>query len=251
MIGTSIQETFVLPSHGKVYGEEFDPHVTLRSMTTLEEMRRLSHGDSEYRIMSDIIDACITSKLPISSYDMCLGDYQFLLHKLRAVTYGKEYKMAYQCPNCGEVVSTTVDLDDLDVVEYDEEALGSMSLTLPVTEKKITLSMQTPRMLDEIKEKAKALKKKTKDQAVNYEILFATMSFISTVEGKTMDEPHLEQFVRDLPMKDVYAIIQKGDELNRKVGLDTSIIAICPECGYESVTQFRIQPEFFGPSVVV
>ena len=105
-------------------------------------------------------------------------------------------------------------------------------------------------MLDEINDKARELKKKTKDTSVNYTILFATMSFINKVDGKRLDDAQLENFVRGLNMKDVYAIIQKGDELNRKVGLDTMVLAKCPECGYESVTTFRIQPEFFGPTIV-
>ena len=33
---TTIAETFVLPSKGKLYGTEFDPHITLRSMTVAE-----------------------------------------------------------------------------------------------------------------------------------------------------------------------------------------------------------------------
>lgn len=245
----SIGETFVLPSKGLLYAEKFDPHVTLRSMTTEEEMRRLSPSGTEYKNMADAIQKCLETKLPIDVYDMCLGDYQFLLHKLRIVTYGSEYKMSMQCPHCGEVVQSTIDLNDLDVVEFDEKTFGSMELTLPVTKKTITLTLQTPRILDSITEKAKELKRKTKEQGVNYTILFATMSFIAKVDGERLDEIQLEKFVRKLPMKDVYAIIQKGDELNRKVGLDTMVLAKCPECGYESVVTFRIQPEFFGPTI--
>lgn len=246
---TTIRETFVLPSKGKVYGEPFDPHVTLRSMTTLEEMKRLSHGDSEYRTMATIIEDCLEKPLPISVYDLCLGDYQFLLHKLRVVTYGTEYNMTMQCPVCGEIVSTKVDLDDLEVHEFDEETFGSMELELPVSKKTITLTLQTPRMLDKVKEQAKEARRKTKDEYLNFEVLYGTMAFIAKVDGKRLDEIQLETFVRRLPMKDVYAIIQQGDALNRKVGMDAEVTATCKECGAESVVPFRVQSEFYGPTI--
>jgi wobble nucleotide-excising tRNase len=45
---------------------------------------------------------------------MALGDYEFLLHKLRIVTYGPEYKMALTCPYCGKEFETTADLEQLE-----------------------------------------------------------------------------------------------------------------------------------------
>ena len=149
----TIQEKFTLPSKGLLYAEKFNPVVTLRSMTTEEEMKRLAYNELEHETMAEIIDSCIIEDLPISSYDMCLGDYQFLLHKLRVVTYGPEYKMVIQCPNCGEVVSSSVNLDTETVQEFDEEKGLDLEITLPETKKVIKLSLQTPRMIHAVKSK--------------------------------------------------------------------------------------------------
>lgn len=247
-MATTIQETFTLPSKGLLYAEKFNPNITLRSMTTEEEMKRLSYSDSEYALMSEIIDDCIVgNKPPISVYDMCLGDYQFLLHKLRTVTLGSEYKMYIQCSNCGEVVEAKVDLDSLTVLEFDPEKLEGREITLPISKKKVILSFQTPHMLDTIEERAKALSKKNKDN-IDYRFLYLAMSFIKEIDGKELDSVMLENVVRKLPLRDVKYIIQKGDELNGKVGLDTVVAAKCPKCGYETVTTFRFGPEFWNPS---
>jgi predicted RNA-binding Zn-ribbon protein involved in translation (DUF1610 family) len=248
MSETTIQETFTLPSKGKLYETEFDPKITLRSMTTMDEMKRLSPSDSEYRTLSEIIESCIAEKLPISVYDMCMGDYIYLLHKLRIVTYGSEYKMVITCPNCGEIVNSIVDLDKELVIEYDPKNYEDMEITLPVTKKKILLRLQTPRMFDNIKDQAKELKMKTKDDSMNYELLFGTMSYIAKIDGSNVNDIQKEAFVRKLPMKDVYYILQKGAKFNGKVGIDTSVIAKCPKCGYECVTSFRPGQEFFGPT---
>ena len=71
----NISENFILPSKGKIYTENINPDVTLRSMTTADEMKRLSPSEFPYKKMSTIIDDCIIEDLPLSAYDMCIGDY--------------------------------------------------------------------------------------------------------------------------------------------------------------------------------
>lgn len=158
----TIFESFTLPSKGMVYSKEINPHVTLRSMTTLEEMKRLSPTDTPYKAMSEIIEACMKEKPGISVYDMCLGDYQFLLHKLRIVTYGPEYKMSIRCGKCGETSESIADLETIEVTEWTPEIVEKMVVTLPKTQHLVELRFQTPRDLDFIEYKAKEMKKKTK-----------------------------------------------------------------------------------------
>lgn len=247
---TTIKETFVLPSKGKMYGENAPEKVTLRSMTTQEDMELLGYSENEYKKLCDAIDACMVDGYPISSYDMVLGDYEFLLHKLRVVTFGSEYNMMLQCPNCKQIVKSKTNLDDIEVIEFDEKSIGKREITLPMTKKVVKLSFQTPRMLDKIKEQAKEYKKKKNKTGVNYELLFKVISFISKIDNEELEDSALEQMITKLPLKDALYIVQKGEELNRKVGLDTSLIAKCPECGYEVLTRFQFQSEFFAPTLI-
>ena len=87
---SSIIEEYKLPSHGKVYSKEINPEGTISSMTTEDEMKKLAPSDKQYKVMSDVIEGCMTEKPAIHVYDMCMGDYVYLLHKLRVVTYGKD-----------------------------------------------------------------------------------------------------------------------------------------------------------------
>lgn len=247
---TTIKETFTLPSKGKLYGNNLPEQITLRSMTTQEDMELLGYSDNEYKKLCDTIDACVVGGYPISSYDMILGDYEFLLHKLRVVTFGSDYNMVIQCPNCKQIVRSTTNLDEIKVVEYDPKALINREITLPMTKQVVKLSFQTPRMLDRIKAQAQEYKKKKNKQGVNYELLFKVMSFISRIDNEEIDEVTLEDRITKLPLKDALYIVQKGEELNRKVGLDTSITAKCTECGYEVSTRFQFQSEFFAPTFI-
>lgn len=245
---TTITERFTLPSKGLIYAEKFNPTVTLRSWTTEEEMLRCSPNELEHENIAKVIDACIVEELPISSYDMCVGDYTFLLHKLRIVSKGKIYPMIVQCPNCGEITKADVNLDTELVLEYDPEKGLDNELKLPISGDVIILSMQTPRKIDDVKMKAKEKKKKT-GLNLDYSIMYSAMSYISKVNGKVMNEVELENYVRKLKIEDLNAIRLKGIELDGKVGLDSSVIAKCQECNYEIVTTFREQPNFLGPVV--
>ena len=130
---TVIQEEYTLPSKGLIYPTKFNPDVKLRSMTVAEEMARLTASDKPYKVMADIIEACLLTRLPISVYDLCLGDYQYLLHKLRVVTYGPEYDIQIRCPHCGEIFDWHINLDELKVNEYSDEIEELKFIKLPVS----------------------------------------------------------------------------------------------------------------------
>lgn len=245
---TTITEKFTLPSKGLIYGESFNPTITLRSWTTEEEMLRCSPNELEHENMAKVIDACILEELPISSYDMCIGDYTFLLHKLRIVSQGRIYPMIVQCPNCNDIVKANVDLDKEIVHEFDPDKGLETEIKLPINGDVVKLSLQTPRMIDNIIIKTKERKTKT-GLNLDYSILFQAMSYVNTVNGKTLNEIDKENYVKKLDIQDLNFIRIKGVELDGKVGLDTSVIAKCTSCNYEVVTNFREQPNFLGPVV--
>ena len=253
-MNNAVNEVFTLPSKGQMYDIKFDPKVTLRSMSTMEELQRNSSNSDEYKTLCNIIEDCMLNKkdIPVSVYDMCIGDFQYLLYMLRTVTWGSEYKMACTCPNCGETVPFTVKLDEIEVHEYDEHTMDESSFELPTSKKNIKLTYQTPRILDLISSKAKEMKLRQQKKGLtvlDYESLYTAMYFIESVDGKHYDEIALERFVKGLPLKDFYEIIKRGNELNRKVGLDNSVIAKCSNCNYDIVTPFRLTSEFFVPTL--
>lgn len=244
----TIKESFILPSHGKIYKVPVEDHVSLRSMTTIEEMKRLSPSDYPYKMMAEIIDACIVDKPGISAYDMCLGDYQFLLHKLRIVTYGPEYSMACVCPFCGATNNVEVDLSSIEVMEWNDELIKYLSFTLPRTGKQIELNIQTPRMFDIVAERKKNILAKTEGN--EDPTLFLTLEeLIKSIDGQAVDPGKLAMFVRGLPMADANMILKCAEKMNTEVGLNTRVECACDNCHLKYNTSFRITGEFFGPSV--
>lgn len=247
MSNITINEDYILPSLGKIYGTPFDPHIKLRSMTVAEEMKRLSPTENPYKNMADIIENCLETKLPISVSDLCVGDYQFLLHKLRVVTYGPEYLMSIRCPICGEVFDYKLDLDSLLVNYFDESIDKLLEVKLPTLGKTIKLNFQSPKVLDKIEKDRKTLRKQNPNEDPTK--LLEAKSMIVSIDNKAPDLGDIDDFIKTMPAKDYLILENAMRKLNEKVGIENRFLTHCPECGEEIVSYFRFTSEFFRPSI--
>ena len=250
MDNITIVESFELPSKGKIYDSSVKSTFKLRSMTTEDEMKRLSHSEDTYRLLSEVIDSCFLEPIGISVYDMHIGDYQYILHRLRVVTYGSEYKVSSVCPICQNRDDYSIDLDSLEVQEFDEEEFKKYStFTLPKSKKQVEIKFITPRMLDQIEARKKEFSRKNSSSKIDNSLLYTTMSIIKSIDGRVYDPVKLEQIVRKLDLADTNAILKYGDKLNSLVGLRAIVPNICSLCGVDYKVPFRITGEFFGPSI--
>lgn len=245
----TVAENYELPSKGKVYSEKINPVIKLRSMTTEHEMQRLNHSDRPLKTMADIIDDCMVEPCGISSYDMCIPDYQFLLHKSRIVTYGPEYKAIHTCPLCGTQLNETINLESLEVKQFDESMNKYLSFELPRTKDRISVKIQTPRMLDNIQIRAKEKKKQMASFRGDFEFLITLLETVDLVNGEKINDFQLEEYLRKLPMMDSNYIINMANEFTKSFGLSTDREIICDGCGLAYKSPFRFTSEFYRPSL--
>ena len=247
----TIMEGYELPSKGKIYTENVNPHIELRSMTARDEMKRLSPSSTPLKTLADIIVGCCIETPAIHVYDMSLGDYEFLLHKLRIVTYGEDYKVALRCPECGEVIETITKLDQLGIKEYNEEEIKELqTFTLPKSNRLVTLNFLSPRMVEEMEVKVKDMKRRYKSVTIDFETLVRLLVNIDLIDGEKKSETELENIITNLPALDLQKILNNIDKLNQKIGLDNILYLTCPKCGEEVTTFFRFGPEFFRPTTI-
>lgn len=245
----TIAEGYELPSKGLIYDKAVNPHVELRSMTARDEMKRLSPSSTPYKTLADIIEGCMLEKPAIHVYDMAIGDYEFLLHKLRIVSYGDSYGLGIECPFCGEQIETKAHLSELEVKEFNQtEFEDHRTFTLPKSGKTISIKFQTPHMLDELAIKTKELKRRAKNSDIDFSIFALLTTIIDTVDGKKMDPIMMEGFINNLPVMDMNKILNNIDALNRCIGINNELYLTCDKCGEDVRTFFRFRPEFFRPT---
>lgn len=247
----TIMEGYELPSKGEIYNVKVNSHVELRSMSARDEMKRLAPSTTQFKTLADIIENCMIEKPAVHVYDMALGDYEFLLHKLRIVTYGGKYKMYLTCPFCGETNEVIYDLENLELKDFDLNAYNELrTFVLPRSGHTVSIKFQTPRMLDEQELRAKEMKRKYKDADIDFSTLVLLSLVIDTVDGVKLDPLKVESFIEKLPALDMTKILNNVDALNVNLGLNTKIQVSCPTCGNDIDAFFRFGPEFFRPTTV-
>lgn len=199
--------------------------------------------------MADIIDDCMAEPCGISVYDMCINDYQFLLHKIRVVTYGNDYKVTSTCPICSTKNEITLDLDKIEVRPFTEDCRKYLSFELPRTKDMITIKVITPRILDNIQIKSKEMKKQRQGFNGDFEFLATLLGYIDTVNGETKPEYALEDYLMNLPMADTNYIDNMANAFSRSFGIANEIDFECSFCGLGYRNPFRITSEFYRPQI--
>lgn len=245
----TIAEDFDLPSKGLIYDKAVNPIIKLTSLTTEHEMRRLNHSDRAMKVMADIIDDCMVEKCGISAYDMCIQDYQFLLHKLRVVTYGPEYKAVGTCPYCGSTNNAVVKLDEIPVTYFTDECKKYLSFELPKSKDRILLKYQTPKMIDDVIIRGKELRQQYTTYKGDFEFLSNLMLMVDLVNGEKKMDFELEKYIRELPLADSNYILNMQDKFVQSFGLDNYINFVCDACGLGYRSPFRITSEFYRPTL--
>jgi hypothetical protein len=97
--------------------------VVLRKMTgkeeaILAERRNQRNGG---KLVTDLLHSCLVrlgdlpKNGPTTIDEMYSADRNFMLLKLRTITFGSELPARYTCPTCSETVQLTEDLDELPV----------------------------------------------------------------------------------------------------------------------------------------
>jgi predicted RNA-binding Zn-ribbon protein involved in translation (DUF1610 family) len=97
--------------------------VRLRKMTGKEEaiLADRKYQRNGGKLVTELLHSCITQFGSLESNgrgpiaNMYSADRNFLLLKLRSITFGPELEASYTCPACGDVTSVTEDLDELPV----------------------------------------------------------------------------------------------------------------------------------------
>lgn len=245
---TTVQETYQLPSLGKLYGEDFPSEVTIRSMTTFEEKMRLGN-QGFYKTMVNILDAVVTSPENFDTTQMTLFDFYFLMYKMREVSYGPIYKVSVTCPHCHKQVICKVNLDDLKV-EYMKDDQKDPFTIGPLPRSGDTLMCRHLRVSDVMKNdrKAKDILREHPDYIGDPKYILDKASQIVSVNGETLMQPEAQLYVEKMDALDSAYFDQAYNHKTNGIGLDMTCTETCENCGESIKFDLPFNSEFFRPT---
>ena len=257
MVKNLITETLVLPSSAtKLYGPNFDGHITLRAMTTDEERMRLG-GQSFYQTMSAIVNECIVdNKNHDGSYKLdCTNftDFDFfaICVKLRIMSYGPKYKTVATCLKCGHQFEYVVDLSEI-IYNLVPEDFSEPYEIGPLPSSGDTLGCRFLRVKDriEIEKKRDTILAQNPNYIGDPTFNLEMERRIMTVNGNTLDYVTAEDYVHNMIARDSVVYHDKIDA-DKKFGvIPYGIIDECKNklgCDGKSMWVLRVGAEFFRP----
>lgn len=250
-----ITEQFLLPSGGKLYGDNFDGNITLRAMTTIEERMRTGSEDY-YNTMSEIVNNCIVdNRNPDGSYKIdskrfTLFDFDAVCVKLRIISYGPLYTTTAVCTLCGQTFTHKADLRDLEFKFLPEDFVEPY-IVGPLPRLGDTLGCRFLRVQDkiDIDRKAKEILSRDLNYVGKPEFELEMLHRIVTINGEEVDSimgtkyvQHMTsmdvEYFHDFIDKDFYGVLKTGrtDCVNTVEG---------EKCAGKAIYFVRANDEFF------
>ena len=242
----AIQETYTLPSGGKLYGDNTIDQVTLRAMTTNDEKMRLS--STGLNVIPDLIKRCVVSPENLDVYDLKMFDLHYLMYKLRTVTYGPEYKLNLTCNHCNKPIEMKIDLDSIPVKEVPEDFKEPFVIgPLPVSGEIIEARLLSIRDFINIDREATRIKSKFEEYEGDPEYILNYKYKIVSIDGQAPNPAKIQNWIENLHARDARYFDSKYDEISSRYGMDLHVFDICPKCGEEIEFDLIVTTEFFRP----
>ena len=243
----AIQETFKLPSNGRLYaGMNIPTEVTLRAMSTLDEKIRLA-STNPFKVTPKLVRNCIEGE-DFDTEDLKLFDLYFLTFKLREITYGSDYKVNVTCRNCGSNQKVIVDLSSLDVTELTEEDMEPFTIDLPVSGDHLNCKFLSCKDINRLQAEVDRIASKNPElDETDVGFIPGLCTRIVDINGEVKPQPVLVQYMQNMHAKDYNYFDKKYTEITNKPGLDLSYSAICEKCGRPILFEVPMLQEFFSP----
>jgi hypothetical protein len=245
----AIQEKYTIPSGGKIYKDENIPaEFTLRAMTTMEEKLRLSASGGQ--ILPELVKSCVVSPEKVDTKTLKLFDLEFLIYKLRIVTYGPEYKIQVGCNKCGRIFDNTVDLDKLPVKSLPDEFEEPFIIgPLPVSGDKLSCRLLSSHDFENISNDCNHLIEKFPKYIGDPSMIIDWDYKIVSKNGEPVKSTlDTQKYIESMHARDFQYLDSKYKQVADGFGLDLNCTAVCPHCGEEVHYVLPVNDEFFRPT---
>lgn len=218
-----------LPSRGKAY-VECDEHIMIKPFTFAQErkLRSIKNANQGAKVINNLIDEC-TEGLDFQS--MTLEDKNYILFKIREISYGKEYTIVATCLTCDAKNNLTVDISEVPVTYAPDDYKEPFSCMLPDSQQPVTFV--SPRCKDE-------------NYLADAEKLTDNLwRFVLSV-GEYSEERIIKGFFQKTTVRDV-AFFRK-ELLKDRYGMNKEMSFDCANCGEVSESLMPFTESFFSVS---
>lgn len=252
--GRSLIEEVTLPSRGVRYAGKL-PGGTVRcgGITLKEEKILAGNASNSERKVNLILQNCVDLGSQMTHAELTVSDRQFLLFKVRQISYGPLYGWNHQCPNCKKSFRVEVDLRKFKTKLLEDTDIEPFFVELPIRGDRVGL--RTLRGSDEeaiSQFVAGAINAmggnldKDGDPAYYHRLAMS----VESVNGEPITSlPKALQYLTSTPLESADSFTIRDALDTNDSGIDMKIEITCAYCGnYEADAGVPLSAEFFRPT---
>ena len=218
-----------LPSRGKAY-VSCDEEIEIKPFTFLQEkkLRSIRNVNASQDIIKTLFKDCVRGL----DYDsMTLADKNYILFKLREMSYGDDYSIEAVCTNCEAKNKLVVKISQVPIKFAEDSFEEPITITLPDSKQEVVFV--TPRNKDE---KYLSDMEKVTDNLWRFALSV----------GKYTDERIKKAFFEKTTVKDV--VFFREHLLKDYYGMEDKMSFVCASCEEEVEGQIPFNENFFSVS---
>ena len=203
--------------------------VTLKALQRKDKKKVLMSNNTD-NIFLDMLQACIIDPADFNVYSLIPIEVEYLLYRLRVLTYGDEIEFQYNCEHCGHLHKINCSLNDLDIIPLRSDFKLQFDIPeLPKSKTIISCKLLTQGEFSAVNKKADELQELSGDQNAYINTLWETR--IISINGDTNLSPiQKQQFVDNLVDLDFEYMQQYYDFYEGNYGLQHNIKKTCENC---------------------
>jgi len=217
-----------LPSKGQAYTDLDAVEIRPFSFEEEKSLRSISKVSQGREVIQKIFASCVRG---IPHDALTIPDKNYILFKLREISYGNEYPVVFKCTNCTTENRMRVEIDQIPVNYVPDNYQEPFSFMLPDSQKEAMAV--SPRAKDE-------------DYMATGEVLTQNLwRFVQSIGGYK-DKIIIKKFIEATTARDVATI--RDTLMKADYGLDQDVTFDCIECGSGQQGSIPLNEHFFSPS---
>ena len=214
-----------LPSKGRFY-TDFES-IKISPLKFLDEQLILTGKDANKDIVTELLEKTVEG---INVSEILLMDKNYLLMKLREVSYGDDYEFGVVCQNCNHESKSKIKLSkQLNMTQIPDDFENPRKVTLPKLG--VDVLLRLPKNNEE---------SFFQDTETAYKNLYR---FVVSLSDNT-DPVFISQAINMMEIADVKKIYK---EITRNpFGIDPRFVFKCGKCGHKETLAVPIDSDFFS-----
>lgn len=243
---TPITETVHLPSRGLIPGI---PESVIIKPVQRKDKKKILMSEVNNPLLV-LLQSCIISPPNFNVYDLLPFDSEYLLFRLRILTYGAEHTFRLTCSNCGHINDVDADFNDIQIEPVPDDFSLTFKLPkLPINGSSITFRLLTEGDLTNIDKKAEELIEATNNKSARIDMLWE--SRIAAINDQALSPIEISQFLDELTDYDSEYLMEYYSEFSNDYGIQHKLHYKCDQCHQIEEGTLPSVYSFFRPDIKI